>query len=76
MEFPSKFPSTFNYRIQNGFPVTQQITKQAKNQYTVKTWIHRIGTAEEVGNASELTRAEAIAQLEAQFEYADILQSK
>ena len=66
--FPSKFPHTINFRIQEG-QVTQQITKQGDNQYTVKTWVHA-PTAQEVSNANSLTRAEAIEQIDYQSEYA------
>jgi hypothetical protein len=70
-KFPSKFPHTINYRITEG-QVTQQITKQGQNDYTVKTWIHA-PSAQEVAAASNLTRSEAIEQVDYQSEYADSL---
>jgi hypothetical protein len=71
MSFPTKFPHTINYRIPEG-QVTQQITKQGKNQYTVKTWVHA-PNAQEIANADSLSRAEAVEQIDYQSEYADQL---
>ncbi len=70
MAFPTKFPATFNFRIHVG-QFTQQVTKQGNNQYTVKTWVHESGKpACEICNAPELSRTEAIEQLDYQSEYA------
>lgn len=73
MAFPTKFPATLNYRTTNG-QITQQVTKQGNNNFTVKTWIHTTGKpAEEISNASELSKSEAIEQLDYQNEYVDQL---
>lgn len=71
MSFPTKFPHTINYRTTEG-QVTQQITKQGKNQYTVKTWVHA-QNSQEIAKADSLSRVEAVDQIDCQSEYADQL---